>query len=423
MKALGFDSWTRGSRHYSCLVDALAKRDIELSLLHLGSWGNDKDQEPDYHIGKLRVRDISSYDGLSLSRILDEERPDVVVFLSTETFAHRAFNRLCARKNIPTLNLYHGVTSVFYSGDGEDDVSVALRQALRIVFQKASKTIFRTLPTYSRTLLLTRARPREWARFVGDTARLIAGKSKFVASVDAKTTACCVYVDGDVSHAMQKYGFDRPAVHVVGNPDFATFDLTESMLGMNARPSRDVSGDVMYIETGFHVATAGGEKDYIAHLKYTRERLATQGRTMLFKSKPSVFTKALATSLEELGIEVIGNDSFVDRLQRCSASIVEFSSLALFPAFLGLPVFLADYGYWAGRTQFGTSLKTYPRSIPLDDLDRFNALLEAESASCQPERVHAWIRQNVGPLPARDMPERVADVVAVLVAESRAADV
>ena len=84
MKALGFDSWTRGSHHFSRLVDALAKRDIELSLLHLGSWGNDKNQEPDCRIGKLRVRDISSYDGLSLSRILDEERPDVVIFLSTE---------------------------------------------------------------------------------------------------------------------------------------------------------------------------------------------------------------------------------------------------------------------------------------------------------------------------------------------------
>ena len=134
---------------------------------------------------------------------------------------------------------------------------------------------------------------------------------------------------------------------------------------------------------------------------------------MLFKSKPSVFTKTLATSLEELGIEVIGNDSFVERLQRCQASIVEFSSLALFPAFLGIPVFLADYGYWAG-TQFGTALKTYPRSIPLQDLDRFNTLLQTERASCQPERVHAWIRQNVGPLPARDVPERVATVVAGL---------
>jgi hypothetical protein len=215
---------------------------------------------------------------------------------------------------------------------------------------------------------------------------------------------------------MQKYGFDRSAVYVVGNPDLKVFDLTESMLALDALPSRDACRDVMYIETGFHVVTAGGEKDYIEHLKYTRERLAIQGWTMLFKSKPSVFTDSLAASLEELEIEVIGNDSFVDRLQRCSASIVEFSTLALFPAFLGLPVFLANYGYWAG-TRFGTSLKTYPRSIELVDLDRFNTLLQAERASCQPERVHTWIRQNVGPLPAQDMPERVAAVVVRLAAD------
>jgi hypothetical protein len=416
MKVLGFDSWTRGSHHFSRLVEALAKRDIELSVLHLGSWGNDKNQEPDYHIGKLRMRDISSYGGLSLSAILDHERPDVVIFLSTETFAHRAFNRLCAQKDIPTVHLYHGVTSVFYGDDGDENVGVSLRQALRRVFEKASKTIIRTLPAYSKTLLFTRARPAEWVRFVADIFRLSAGKNKFVASVDSRTTACCVYVDGDVSHAMEKYGFDRSRVHVVGNPDLGVFDLTESMLGVNAQTSGDIPGDVMYIETGFHVLTAGGEKDYIAHLSHTRERLAAQGRAMLFKSKPSVFTSTLAASLEELGIEVIDNDSFVDRLQRCSASLVEFTSLALFPAFLGLPVFLIDYGYWAG-TRFGTSLKTYPRSIPLDDLDRFNELLQAERASCRPEQVRAWIRENVGPLPAEDMPERVADVIAGLAAD------
>ena len=383
-------------------------------MLHLGSWGNDKDQSPDYRIGKLRVRDISSYAGLSLSRILDEERPDVVVFLSTETFAHRAFNRLCTRKNIPTLNLYHGVMSVFGGDDGKDDVTVALRQSLKIIFEKASKTIFHTLPTYSGTLVRTGARPSEWMRFVGDIARLTVGSFKFEASADAKTTACCVYIDGDVSHAMHKYGFARPAVHVVGNPDLAVFGLRESMLGIDASPSGEFDGEVMYIETGFHVATAGGEKDYIAHLRHTCERLASQGRTMLFKSKPSVFTQTLATSLDELGIEVIDNDSFVNRLQRCSASIVEFSSLALFPAFLGLPVFSSTTAI--GRTQFGTTLKTYPRSILLNDLDRFNELLQAERASCQPEQVHAWIRQNVGPLPASDMPERVAEVVAALAA-------
>jgi hypothetical protein len=50
-------------------------------------------------------------------------------------------------------------------------------------------------------------------------------------------------------------------------------------------------------------------------------------------------------------------------------------------------------------------------------LDRFNELLQAERASCRPEQVRAWIRENVGPLPAEDMPERVADVIAGLAAD------
>ena len=43
-------------------------------------------------IGDLPVRDISSYPKRGFPDILDAEQPDAVLFLSTETFAHRAFN-------------------------------------------------------------------------------------------------------------------------------------------------------------------------------------------------------------------------------------------------------------------------------------------------------------------------------------------
>ena len=60
-------------------------------------------------IGEMQVRDVAYYGNKSLLEILDIEKPHAVVFLSNDVFAHRAFNRYCILRNIPTLHLYHGL--------------------------------------------------------------------------------------------------------------------------------------------------------------------------------------------------------------------------------------------------------------------------------------------------------------------------
>src|SRR6478609_3090333 len=111
-KVIGFDSWTGGAHHYQRLIDAFRAQGLALSLVHIGSWGSDLGRPPVETIGDLPVRDISSYPKRGFPDILDAERPDAVLFLSTETFAHRAFNLYCKSRGIPTVNLYHGLVRV-----------------------------------------------------------------------------------------------------------------------------------------------------------------------------------------------------------------------------------------------------------------------------------------------------------------------
>src|SRR5438105_13315819 len=111
-KVIGFDSWTSGSHHFQRLQEPLRSRGLDLILVHIGSWGSDTGRPREEQLGDLVVRDISAYGGRNLAEVLDRENPAAVIFLSTDTFAHRAFNRFCRQRNLPTINLYHGLVRV-----------------------------------------------------------------------------------------------------------------------------------------------------------------------------------------------------------------------------------------------------------------------------------------------------------------------
>src|SRR2546427_574082 len=117
-KVIGFDGWTLGAFHYQRLVEALKAKGLALTLIHLGSWGNDMGRPKEEQMGNLQVRDISFYGGKSFPEILALEDPAAVIFLSTDTFLHRAFNRYCRQSRVPTINLFHGIRGVVDNDDG-----------------------------------------------------------------------------------------------------------------------------------------------------------------------------------------------------------------------------------------------------------------------------------------------------------------
>lgn len=417
-RALGFDSWTRGAHHFERLVPAFDARGMDLSLLHLGSWGNDPGRPREEMLGKLPVRDVSGYGRLTFSEILDLEKPDAAIFLSTETFAHRAFNRLCQQRGIPTVNLYHGLVGTYFSNDRDENFSSNSWAWYGIVAKKLGKIAVHTLPCYVHALRHTGAGPDEWGRFASDVWRLATGRLGFAAAEDARTNKCCVYTAADVNHAVTKYGFQPVDVIPVGNPDLVDFGVTSGMIGTHVgAPPRD-GRSVMYVETGL-VASGlfvNNEAQYIGHLQHTQEKLLEQGRSLLFKSKPHASEGSSATlrALASAGVEVIDNRSFVPRLVECCACIVEYTSLALVPALMGMPLFLANYGMLADM-RFGDVLRSYPRSHALGNVADFSAVLEADRKACDRRLVMDWIVANRGPFPAEEMPNRVAEVVGSLI--------
>lgn len=421
MKVLGFDSWAQGAHHYQRLADAFRVAGMELLLVHLGSWGDDPGREKEERIGTLLVRDISYYRSASLAAVLDAERPAVVLFLSTRSFAHRAFLRLCTARGIPTINLYHGLVRV----QAVDDVGPAYPQKnsayLRFVLGRLPKFFRHTLRSYGGALLSTRASLSDWVRFVGDAVGLMSAKIPAVAAPDASPSVCCVYTPADIPHAMLSYGLPLEQVVAVGNPDLPRFGLTSDMLGQQLHDDDpETRRSVMYIDTGLiaHGHVFQDEAAFIAHLVETKAALGAQGYTLLVKLHPALRQLGTAKRLIDCGVDVIDDQDFLARLQQCCASIVEPTTLALVPALLGMPLFLACYDR-TGELRFGEVLRSYPRARELADLQQFGALLQSAVASPDAEVVE-WIDTNAGPLPAEAMPARVAGIVLSLTGHATA---
>jgi hypothetical protein len=117
--------------------------------------------------------------------------------------------------------------------------------------------------------------------------------------------------------------------------------------------------------------------------------------------------------LKKTGVRLCGDEEFVPQLKSACAAITEPSSAAIIAALLGLPLFLARYGNLR-QQEYGEILAAYPRAMPLDSLDSFSGSMRNLSKATADLSAREWISANAGPMPAEMMPERVADIVAMV---------
>jgi hypothetical protein len=424
LKLLAFDSWTGGAHHIESLVDPLAARGIEVKLVHLGSWGNDSRRAKEDRIGRLRVHDISFYGSNSLERVLDIEKPDAVILLSTATFAHRAFLRHAHARGIPSLHQYHSLMSVQVTEDEHGSVKVNKLAYARLVFSMLHKLATKTFPCYIGALLKTGATAADWRRMLTDTVKLATGKPIWQPNVaaDARTTKCAVYVGADREHATRVYGLAPRDVVAVGNPDLMRFGIRAEHMCAGALPRAAPARKIMYIDTGLVTfgLTFRDVPAFVQHLRFTAESLKEQGFEMCFKPHPAHDRPGLERLLAGSGIEVLGNDRFLPMLLECAACIAEVSSITLVPAIIGMPMLFANYNELRDL-RYGRFLLGYPRGHILKDVREVAEILRRDAESLDLARLREWIDSNGGPLPAERMPERVADLVQEMIDENRAA--
>lgn len=410
---LGFDSWTAGSHHFARLVPALEFRGYRLILLHIGSWGHDKGRPAEEIISGMLVRDISFYQGKKFYEIIEQENPVGVLFLSVRSFAHVAFLRYATHKGIPTCHLYHGLVRV-------QAVDINQGQAYRInpvnqlglIVQRSAKNISILIPAYLWALVRTWDPHQHWLTLVVMLAEKALSRVISPYLPGTETDIGCVYTPADVPHMESTYHVPENRISVVGNPDLIVFGVEESDLAAAMDGRAEMSGEVIYISTAL---VEGGlvfssNKDFINYLLTIRDGLGLQGYRLVAKLHPAQLLTDLPEQLISRGIDLCDSHEFKIRLLQASCAITEPSSAAMIPALLGVPLFLSNIGPLAGQ-KYGEVLTTHPMARHLHNLDRFDTQLAEIKRVTTRQAVLDWIKENSGPLPASEMPGRVAEAI------------
>jgi hypothetical protein len=411
---IGFDSWTTGSHHYEKLVSAFEKKGYQLLLIHIGSWGHDKNRPMEEYIGKLKVRDISFYADQSFSGILIKEKPEAVIFLSTRAFAHQAFNRYASHLNIPTVHLAHGLVGVQVISADDPAYKTNYRSLFSIWTRRIGKNVTKLMPCYMRSLIDTKATPHDWFAFGKELYDKAFAKNNndILAPLDAKTTIGLVYTKADIPFFRDGHHLDEKDIYIVGNPDLIRFDLQKEDFGIGLDQNPTDKKEIIYIDTALIQAglVFHDEAEYVDHLAKTHRQLAEQGYQMIVKLHPSHVNTGVPAALTKLGIEICQNADFVSRLKKSTAAMVEPSSAAMIPALMGKPLLLVQYDRFTGQ-RFGAVLTNYPRARFLQNVGDVAGLLEAELSELNLQAFNDWFTDNSGPLPAHAMPDRVAEAV------------
>jgi len=413
-KVILFDSWTKGSRHIFRLLKEFDNHNIDILLVHVGSWGDEPGRADHEVINGLKVCDIRVYG--NLENVINIENPDLVLFLSLDPLIHRAFNLFCQKYNIPTVLLYHGVHSVFKSLSADKrHINKYWTKLIKNFYERIWYVLF----VYLKSLIKTAAGVRTWLDLFSSIYKKVFGIAIDKANQDAATTYICVFNEFEQKQAIRKFSLSADQVKVVGSPDILKFPGLEKLIFSYINEQSCFSETVVYIGTGIRGTKMmlSDDKEYFKHLYKTYKALESHNIKLKLRLHYSRVDKIREYfSLTDSDIDFCDENEFISELKRGYGAIVEPSTAALVPVLMGKPIFLTRYGRLSGL-EFGSIISSYPKAASLDHLNDLsiitNPIIHSETETME------WIKAVAGPLPASKMPFRVVSLINSAIIEQK----
>jgi hypothetical protein len=412
-KILFFDSWTGGIHNFSRLNFSLKTNGINPLLIHLSSWEKNYSGQKEEIINGLLTRDVSYYGDMTFNEIIELEKPDIVLLLSVNTFAHWAFVRLCSYKNIPTVFLFCGLLSV-QSGEIRNTGSFKLNYMayFRKVFLRLPRLFSKVLPVYISSLNETNAGISDWLNFIKMIVFSATSPSTFKSLKNVRTTTCNIYAKSDMASAMNLYGYQENEITVVGNPDFIQFGFDDINHLKNSKIQQISNDYVIYIDTAL-LASGYYFKDideFMCHLLSVNKEIQKIGKKLIFKPHPDTAKLIDLNVFSANGILIIGNSDLFNFLNKTYCVLTEPSTLSIVPCALGIPLLLVNFGKLRG-IKFGSSLLTYPLASFIEDVSDLDNLVKQLRKNNFDNELREWKSFNVGPTPFNEMPQRVTQAI------------
>lgn len=298
MKIAYFDYWTKGIENFAVFDAELKRRGHTTILLHVASFNDPT--PPRENVAGIECRDIHSYGTNLIYRMLEQERPDVLIILSTTKITDRVVTLACRKLRIKTVFLMHGIRDLGTS----NSILVALAEkSYNSTIKKlgrAGKYFRIVIPNY--VCSLHNYDPRRvmnlhFLRVIYSYYRN-PGRSFYYPEYrdELINDKCLVYSENDRRYYVE-LGYRPEQVEVVGNPKYdklhdvlAHGGFQDSALPERVKELHRAGGRyALYLEEGFpEQDDMGGVTKEVRNRFVAKcaERLQREGITLVVKLHP-----------------------------------------------------------------------------------------------------------------------------------------
>lgn len=407
MKIVYFDYWTEGIHNFVPLNSELIKKGHETILLHVGSFNFDVPREEIIH--GILCRDVKYYKTSLIYKMLEIERPDIVITLNTTLVLDRALALSCRSLNIKSIFLMHGIRNLGSSNEKLVELMEKTYNSIFTKFAKIGKYLNIVIPNYVYSQWMNNKYDVLLCKFVKVLYSYFdnPGRSMYFPkySCELLSDKCLVYSNND-SEYYEKIGYDKKDIAVVGNPKYDSFfnSINSDSFSVSELPQsvRDVvrSGGryALYLDEGFPAqgemggVTIEKRREFVAKCA---ERLYRDGILLVVKLHP-------VSEVYEFGDDVgncIIEDCCLDGLIKFSEfCICSFSTTINNCVLMGKPVLVPKWMWVDELPSFfidvGVSRPWAVKDDPLDldiDEDSRNEYIEKYITITTPTSVHRVI--------------------------------
>ena len=106
-KILFIDPIDKGYRNFTRLNDNFVSKGFSTLLVHTSSFYYPI-SEKEKKIDSLLIRDISFYDTIYIKKVIEEEKPDIILMINLSFVFDRAIVNIAKKSNIKLVYLAHG---------------------------------------------------------------------------------------------------------------------------------------------------------------------------------------------------------------------------------------------------------------------------------------------------------------------------
>lgn len=219
MKIAYIDYWTEGIHNFVPFEAELRKRGHETILLHLGSFYS-------FHLKEevvkgIHCRDISFYETKLIYKMLEQEKPDIIITLNTTKMLDRVITMSCRVLKIKSVYLMHGIRDL---GDANDQLVALMEQSYNSFLKKikkAGKYFKIVIPNYLYTLAKYKPINIINFRFLKVIYSYFKNPGKafyFPDYRDELFNDLCLVYSANEGKYYERLGYGKQNIKIVGNP-------------------------------------------------------------------------------------------------------------------------------------------------------------------------------------------------------------